>query len=193
MQVLVAHIQPVYQYRLNDADVIVDVDRWWLAFARENNASELNETSVIGRVLWEFISDTPTQLLYKEIHAHVRFSGRPVTVPFRCDSPTLQRHMQLTISRHDAGGLCYQSKLIRATPQHHVAMFDRTRKRSSAFLTMCSFCKRSLIEPAGWLEMENISLNLRMYERQTVPELRYTVCPRCAKTLKQTTSAASNA
>jgi hypothetical protein len=47
-------------------------------------------------------------------------------------------------------------------------------------LTMCSFCKRSLIEPSGWLEMEDISLRLKMDDQPSVPELRYTVCPDCS-------------
>ncbi len=183
--------QPIYRYRIDDADVVVDVDRWWLAFARENNAVELDESAVVGRRIWDFISDEPTQSVYREIHDHVRSTGTPVTVPFRCDSPTLQRHMQLTISREPDGKLLYESMLVRVVPQRRLAALDRGEKRSEAFLTMCSFCKRSLIEPSGWLELENISLKLRMYERQTVPELRYTVCPECAKIARQEKTDAS--
>jgi hypothetical protein len=87
--------------------------------------------------------------------------------------------MHLTIRRQSGGHLLYESTLIRAVPRHHVGLLDHSQNRSEAFLTMCSFCKRTLIEPSGWLEMEDISLNLRMYDQQTVPELRYTVCPRC--------------
>jgi hypothetical protein len=88
--------------------------------------------------------------------------------------------MQLTISKQPQGQLLYESELIRATPQRRLAMLDPEQKRSADFLTMCSFCKRSLIEPSGWLEMENIALKLRLYKQQAVPELRYTVCPECA-------------
>jgi hypothetical protein len=181
-----AHVQPIYRYYLDEADVVVCVDHWWLAFAKENNAAGLNESSVIGKVVWEFISDEPTRTLYKEIHDHVRSSGNPITVPFRCDSPTLKRYMQLSICKHVDGQLLYESALIRALPQRRLAVLGSTQKRSNAFLTMCSFCKRSLIEPSGWLEMENISLKLRMYDKQTVPELRYTVCPECANQLQHT-------
>ena len=179
-ETMVAQAQPLYRYCLDEADVIVSVDHWWLAFAQENNVAGLNETSVVGQVLWEFISDEPTQALYKEIHGHVRRSGNSITVPFRCDSPTLKRYMQLSISNRDAGQLLYESTLIRAVPQRRLAVLDPEQKRSNDFLTMCSFCKRSLIEPSGWLDMENIALKLRLYEEQTVPELRYTVCPECA-------------
>ncbi len=174
------HSQPIYRYRLDEADVIVYVNHWWLAFAQENNATELDESSVVGHVLWEFIVDEPTRTLYKEIHKHVRSSGHPITVPFRCDSPTLQRYMQLTINNDGEGQLLCESRLIRAVPQRHIALLDSAQERSDSFLTMCSCCKRSLIEPSGWLEIENIALKLRLYEKQAVPGVRYTVCPSCA-------------
>ena len=178
-------LQTIYRYCLDKADVIVSVDYWWLAFAQENNAPELIEPAVVGKTVWEFISDEPTRTLYKEIHAHVRSSGNTVIVPFRCDSPTLQRYMQLSIGNHQEGQLLCESSLIRAVPQRRLAVLDSREKRSNDVLTMCSFCKRSLIEPSAWLEMEDIALKLRMYEAQTVPELRYTVCPECANQLQQ--------
>ncbi|TWT82816.1 hypothetical protein CA13_42790 [Planctomycetes bacterium CA13] len=181
---MVAHVQPVYQYSVDEADIIIRVNDWWIAFAKENNAAVLDEPSVVGHAVWDFIADEPTRMLYKEIHEQVRKSGIPITVPFRCDSPTLKRFMQLTIGKNPRGQLLYESSLIRAVPQARCAVLDSQQKRSNAFLTMCSFCKRSLVEPSGWLEMENISLKLRQYERQTVPELRYTVCPVCVNQLR---------
>jgi hypothetical protein len=177
---MIAHTQHVYRYRLDASDVIEFVDRWWLAFARENSASELDEPAVLGRKLWDFIADGPTQELYREIHERVRTLGNPIEVPFRCDSPNLQRHMQLTISRQDGGRLLYESKLVQAKIQHRLAALDSNMEKSESVLTMCSFCKRALMEPSGWLELENISLKLRMYEQQKVPALLYTVCPDCS-------------
>jgi hypothetical protein len=180
---MVAPVQQIFRYGINDADVIEHVDRWWLAFASENNANELDETSVLGHPIWEFIADLPTQRLYREIHHRVRSSGNPIEVPFRCDSPTMRRYMRLTISHSAAGHLRYESQLIRAVPQRQLPLLNPSSKRSDAFLTMCSCCKRSLIEPSGWLEMEDIALRLRMYDQQAVPDLRYTLCPDCSKQL----------
>jgi hypothetical protein len=177
---MVAQRQLSYQYTLDKADVFVAINSWWLAFAQENGAAELCESNVIGRPLWSFIEDAPTRTLYREIHEHVRASGSPVKLPFRCDSPTLKRYMSLRISRGTDGDLLYVSTLQRAVPQDRVALLDPHQNRSKAILTMCSFCKRSLVETSGWMEMENISLNLSMYRDLTVPQLRYTVCPTCA-------------
>lgn len=182
---MVAPVQQVFRYRVDDNDVIEFVDQWWLAFARENSAFGLDEPSVVGHAIWDFIADEPTRTLYAEIHQHVRSTGKPVVVPFRCDSPTLRRYMEPTISGGNNGQLLYQSALVRTCPHRRQPVYDRTRQRSSESLTMCSMCKRSLIEPAGWLEMEDISLRLRMYDQQTVPELCYTVCPQCSSRFGQ--------
>jgi len=170
--------QKSYRYRLNENDVIESVDDRWLAFARENGACRLNLASVVGRPIWDFIADAPTRTLYGEIHDYVRSTGKPTVVPFRCDSPTLKRYMELTISKFN-GQLQYESKLTRVSAHRRLSIYDRTKERSDESLTMCSMCKRSLIEPAGWQEMEDISLRLRLHDRANVPALRYTVCPQC--------------
>ena len=186
---MVAPVQQIYRYSVDAADVIDFVDRWWLAFATENNAADLGEAAVVGRSIWDFIVDQPTTKLYRELHEQVRATGRAIDVPFRCDSRVLRRYMQLTISRQDPGRLLYESRVIRTSPQRSVAALDRSMKRSmkrsNAFLTMCSFCKRSLIGPSGWLEMEDIALQLRLDDQHAVPELRYTVCPDCSSQFRQ--------
>lgn len=170
----------VYRYRVDADDRIISVDDWWLAFARENGAPQLTREAVVGCCLWDFIAGEPTQVLYQELHQYVRRTGTPVTVPFRCDSPRLQRFMELTIHREPSSCLLYESELKRALPQPRVRLLDRGEPRSDAFLTMCSFCKRTLLEPSGWLELKDVSLKLRLFAQQAVPEIRYTVCPRCA-------------
>mgnify|MGYP001821522752 FL=1 len=178
---MVTSVRQVYQYGVDDTDVVTFVDEWWVAFAEENRAIGLSRDSVLGHSIWEFIADEPTQQLYRELHNYVRSSGRPVRVPFRCDSPTLQRFMQLKISHEGNGHLHYESTLLRTVPQRRLSVLNPRAKRTNAFLTMCSVCKRTLIEPSGWLELEDIALRLLMYDQQRVPGMRYTVCPDCSR------------
>ena len=142
-----------YRYCVDATDRIIWVDSWWLAFARENGASELTADSVIGHSLWDFVSGADTRRLFTAIHERVRSSGAPAVLPFRCDSPSLQRHMRLTISREVRGSNCFTiAFLLRVEPQVLLTVLDDRRPRSDAFLTMCSCCKRSLLEPvAGWM------------------------------------------
>jgi hypothetical protein len=175
-----------YRYRVDAADTIVWVDDLWLAFARENCAVGLTKDAVLERSLWDFIVGDELRRLYMEIHARVRSSGRPAVLPFRCDSPTLQRHMRLTISREAEDHLLYESVLIRAVPQRKLDVLDPTQQHSDATLAICSCCKLALLEPVGWLELADVSVRLKLFEEQRVPRLRHTVCPECDAKLKNT-------
>ena len=182
-----------YRHKVDSADVLVWVNEVWLAFAQENGAAGLIEESILGRSLWDFVSGDELRGLYMEVHSRVRSSGIPAVLPFRCDSPTLQRHMRLTITREDAGQLAYDSLLVRAVAQRHLEVLDSERQRSNAMLTICSCCKRALLEPLGWLEVEDVSVRLGLFETQEVPELRHAVCPECADTLAAATDNGSAA
>ena len=173
-----------YRFRVDADDVIVWLGERWLAFAKENGAAELTKTSVLGRSLWEFVAGEETRNLYRRIHARVRLRGKPAIVNFRCDSPSLQRHMRMTILRGSDGHLKYDSLLVRAVPQTYLALLDSRRARSESMLTMCSCCKRALLESVGWLDAAEVALRLGLLESQKDPELRHTICPECAQTLR---------
>jgi hypothetical protein len=177
---IMAASRPKYCYRVDAADRLVWVDAWWLAFAAENGAPELTEQSVLGRSLWDFIEGNEPRRLFAEIHARVRRTSKTLVLPFRCDSPTLQRHLRLKIVPAEQGELHYESILLRVEPQRMLTLLDPQQPRTDAMLTMCSGCKRALLEPVGWLEVEDISVRLRLFESRRVPQLRYTICPDCA-------------
>lgn len=168
-----------YRYRVNAADQIVWVDSLWLAFAQENGASELTEQSVIGHTLWDFIAGDVTRQLFANMHAEARQRQKAVVLPFRCDSPSLKRHMQLTITAENAGYLLYKSVLLQVEPQDDVGEIYEQRGPSDCFLTMCSCCKRVLVESLGWLGLDDVSARLRILDQQQVPSLRYAVCSDC--------------
>jgi len=174
---------PRYRYRVDASDVLVWVNDAWIAFARENGAAGLVPPFVLQRSLWDFVAGEELRTLYREIHSRVRLSGIPAVLPFRCDSASLQRHMRLTITREDAGQLAYECILVRTVAQRHLDILDTEPRRSIAFLTMCSCCKRALLEPRGWMDLEEVCLRLKIFEAQEVPQLRHTVCHECAKVL----------
>ena len=164
-------ITPTYQYRIDADDRLVWVDEWWLAFACENGAPHLDAASVLNRPLWDFVSGDGTRRLFEEIHARVRENGQSVTVPFHCDSPSLQRHMRLKVSSAGENALSYESALFRAKPQRYMSLLDERVERSDSLLTMCSCCKRALLESVGWLELEDVVIRLRVFDIPEVPDL----------------------
>ena len=91
---MVAPSNPTYQYRLDEADVMVWVDEWWLAFAKENGAAELDEAYVLGRSIWDFVVGRADADTLPRIARVRSFNRKSHPLPFRCDSPVLQRYMQ---------------------------------------------------------------------------------------------------
>ncbi|KAA5546064.1 hypothetical protein FYK55_03950 [Roseiconus nitratireducens] len=166
------------QYAVDALDRLVWVDRWWLAFAKENDAGGLAESTVVGRPLWEFISDPATRDVYKEIHRYVRTAGLALVVPFRCDSPSMERRISLTVSSDGSGHVLYESILVRAR-RHRVSLLDPRLPRSQSELRMCSFCKRVQTDAGRWIEFDELDEQFPEAASPPFPQLTYRVCEDC--------------
>ena len=175
-----------YEYRVDGTDRVDWVSSNWLAFARENGAATLTESSVLGCCLWDFIADDQTRDLYQSIHSRVRELRNKVIVPFRCDSPTIRRYMQLSISgAADNDCLFYESGITRVEPRSYLAVLDPACTRTDSALWMCSCCKKILLEPHGWLEVEDVSEKLQLNHRKKLPFCQHTLCRDCRKLMGQ--------
>lgn len=84
-------------YTIDAEDRIADVNAEWTNFARDNGGNP-DPSAVIGHCLWDFIADEGNRGLYKCMVGAVRHKGAPLHIPFRCDSPTIERHMTMTIA-----------------------------------------------------------------------------------------------
>ena len=178
-----------YQYRVDQHDRIAWVNSWWLAFAQENGAGQLTEQQVIGRLLWDFIADDETCKLYRSLHGRLRGRDETVVIPFRCDSPTLQRQMRLKVSGNSGdNSLTYEGDVVQAKPREYLAVLDSSKPRTLPCLWMCSCCKHVLLEPQGWLEVKDLSDRLQLNRRDRLPRCRQTLCPHCRKVLNESVS-----
>lgn len=170
---------PRYRYTVDALDVITSVSPTWLAFAQENGAPELTYQAVIGNSLWHFIDGSETIELYQAILQRVRASFSRIVVPFRCDSPTLRRYMRLELICQPHGSVQFDGILERVEPTEQHNLLDPRFPRSCNVLTLCSCCKRALVEPSGWLEIEDAVARLHLLEKEQTPQLRNAVCPDC--------------
>ncbi len=173
-----------YRYLIDAEDRLIGVDALWLAFARENGAAELTAASILGRPLSDFVEGDTIRAVYAEIHDRIRTSGKPASFCFRCDSPLLKRHMRLSISPAEAGKLIYDSRVLWTEPQRNLALLDAGQPRSKSFLTVCSCCRKAMVEPGGWQEIENVARSLGLLETDNVPQLRHTLCPECSQAMR---------
>ncbi len=59
-------------YSINSRAEIIFVNENWSDFALANNASDIVEDSILKRNLWNCISDSTTEYIYREILRKVR-------------------------------------------------------------------------------------------------------------------------
>lgn len=176
---MVSPALPRYRYAVDAQDAIVSVSPQWLAFARENGAPHLTSEAVTGRCLWDFIDGRETRRFYEIIVQRIRDTERPMVVPFRCDSPKLKRYMRLEIMPQPNDGIQFDSILERVESIDRLNLLDPDLRRSRQMLTLCSCCKRALIESQGWVEIEDAAVRLHLLKEDYAPQLRGSVCPDC--------------
>lgn len=174
------HESQYYRYCIDANDRLIEVDEMWLAFARENGAAQLTQATVLGRSLWDFVQGEAIRAVYEDIHQRLRSCGKSAAFFFRCDSPQLKRHMRMSLTPGDNGQLVYTSHIVRTEPQRVLALLDTEQQRSTSFLSVCSCCKKAMLEPDAWLELEKVSLSVGLLESGKLPQLRHTICPECS-------------
>lgn len=190
-------------YLLDPSDRVVAVDAAWIAFAEANDAAALPDR-VIGRSLWTFIVNPTVQELYRTLFRRVRATDQGVTVPFRCDSPAVQRFMTLAVDLDDGprGTLACHVSLLKEEPQPQAAraLYSAMRKagaselrgaiahsgdpmsvlegaHAGAPLSMCSWCKR--LEVDGWCEIDEALARHKSLFTEPVRPITHGICPAC--------------
>ena len=133
-------------YSIDADDRIIEVNGEWGRFASANGGNP-DPTAVIGRRLWDFIVDEGNRSLYQAMVYSVRHKFAPLHIPFRCDSPTVERHMTMTIAPGDLAEVTF------VCAQHY--SFDRPPapvgglRSETARIVECDDCHR-LWTGHGW-------------------------------------------
>ncbi|MDZ7752473.1 MAG: hypothetical protein U5S82_12550 [Gammaproteobacteria bacterium] len=171
-----------FTYAIDATDRIDSVSAEWLAFAARNDSPHLTERSVIGRSLFDFITEPTTAQIYRIAIQRVRDNEESITVPFRCDGPHCRRFMELHMSPRADGGVCFESRLLQEEPRPTVMLLDATLAHGSDLLKMCSWCKRLMVE-GTWMEVEEAIARLRLFDSRRLPEVSHGICPQCREGL----------
>ncbi|HUG09835.1 MAG TPA: hypothetical protein VMM36_02420 [Opitutaceae bacterium] len=169
-------------YGIDGDDMIVGVSRAWDRFAVANATRELVFGSMIRRRLWDHISDATTVSIYHEVLERVR-NGTTITLPLRCDAPTLRRWLKLTASPMPSGGVRFVSRTIRQEVRPYLAILDPSLPRSKALLTTCGWCRKFHIHGNAWVEAERAVREMNLFEQTTLPQLTHGICPVCVESM----------
>ncbi|MHB8077779.1 MAG: hypothetical protein ACYDIE_00810 [Candidatus Krumholzibacteriia bacterium] len=167
-----------YVYRLDATDTITFVSPEWLRFAAENEAPELTEPAVVGQPVWRFIAGEETRRLYAELFRDLRVRPAEIMVPFRCDSPTVVRHMTLGLRSHGGGEIELEGRLLRLETREPVDVLARWAERSAESQPICSLCRRLLVG-GEWVDAGTAIVRRRLFSVAPVPRLVETVCATC--------------
>jgi hypothetical protein len=170
-------------YELNAQDEISSVNEQWLRFPRANGGEPLDPARIVGRLLWDFISDVETQHIYRLLHRRVRARGAPVRLCFRCDAPDRRRLLDLEISPGPVQRLTYRVRTVQELPRQPVALLEPYQPRSESFVTICAWCERVAVPGHGWLEIEAAIAALPALAEPRPPQLTHGICEACTQTL----------
>lgn len=173
-----------FEYAVDDQDIIQWVSVEWLKFARENDGFELKPDTVVGHLLWDFITGQEARHYYGLLFDKIRRERCSISMPFRCDGPECRRYMQLIMHPGEGGSLEFQSELVREEPRPSVALFDLCHPRNNDFVTMCAWCKRVRVGPDQWLEVEAALEQMNLNETTRLPNISHGLCGDCRDSLE---------
>jgi hypothetical protein len=165
-------LKPI-EYVLDAEDVVVSVGGSWDRFAESNGAPELVGNHVIGRTLWSAIADEITMMVYRQLLARTR-NGHTVSVPLRCDSPTLNREMRLRLQPLRGGLVACTSQLLCEVS----TVAQSTSRPMPRDVLSCSWCERVRITHT-WHEVTDALRLLGYRYLRTVITNSHGMCPRC--------------
>ncbi len=173
------------QYRIDEKDEITFVDESWPRFAEENDGVHLVGPGLLGRSLWDFITDAATRQLYEQILARVR-KGQVAQFSLRCDGPACRRLLEMTITAGEAGAVEFATNPLRLEDRKPVPLLAAGTERSADFLRSCAWCNRIDVGGGEWAEVEDAAERLRLFELHRMPRLTHTICEACLAAVKNT-------
>lgn len=176
------------RYRINARDEISFVDEDWHRVAV---GGQLREENVIGRQLWDYITDDSTRRLYEEIIARVR-RGHRAQFTLRCDAPAARRLLEMTIRAHAEDEIEFETRTLQVEPRPPVPLLEPDRKRAEEWVRSCAWCSRIHVGAGQWAEVEAAAEHLRLFERDALPRLTHGICEECHDRLTATLLPASD-
>ncbi len=171
---------PPTTYRLDASNRIVEVNSQFWGFAEDCGAS-LAERQILGANVFDFIADKETVKVYDILYRYVRSSHQPVRFPYRCDSPGLQRTIEMSISSLPKQGLCVVNRTMNETKRDEVVPMSFTHsgllgENTKLFVYFCSFCNLATLPGGEWEELPKL---LNRVFRQIADQQPIMLCQPC--------------
>ena len=167
------------RYRIDRDHTIVSVTDDWDEFAIENGAPELAGGKILGRSLWDFITDPTTRLIYRQL-IYQAFDGHSTKFDIRCDGPDTRRCAQMSIFPPDDGNVEFEMLTIKLQKRSPQELLRAGNCSPRGLITSCSWCNRIKTARDEWHEIEDAVIKLHFFELECMPSLTHGICPDCS-------------
>ena len=166
-------------YRIDLDDRISFVNDDWIAFGIENGMNELSIKGVIGKSLWDYITDPTIKHLYENLFNTIRAKKNRPKIPYRCDSPNCRRFMQMELLPFEDGTIQIVNEISKQEFRSPVGLLDQFVERSNDSLAICSVCKKVRLRENTWYEIEESIAILGVTNIGPFPQLTHGICDGC--------------
>jgi hypothetical protein len=157
-------------YRIDSHDRLVYADGAFHRFADAVGVPEL-PAEWIGQSLWTCFADDELLAVFMALVARAR-GGRTVAFTTRCDSPSLQRSVDMEISPWDDGGVEFRCTLGTA------ALHGEDPAERGDLLRLCAWCYRAESE-GEWHDIEHVVADQHLLELTDMPVVTHGICDAC--------------
>ena len=179
--------ESIVRYGIDAQDKISFFDEGWSRFAEANDGAELTRPEILGRSLWDSITDPETCQIYQKIVSRVR-QGKLARFTLRCDGPECRRLLEMKISAASDGSVEFESRTIGEEHRAPATLLSREMPRSAEMLRMCAWCNRLDVGFGSndWVEVEDATERLQLFELEQVPQLTHGICDDCLESMTDT-------
>lgn len=170
----------IISYRLDAADRLIAVGGSWEKFAQENEGAGAMPVRVLGRSLWDFVTDPSLQELYRRLMKDVR-AGRSVRFRCRCDAPAERRvfAIEIKLAAPQPGEVEYITELVAVQPRPSVSWLEGHQSRGPNLVPICSWCSRVRLPDGLWVAIEQAMEKYEDLLGDRVPGLTHGICEDC--------------
>ncbi len=165
-------------YRIDSHNRITWVNDAWATFAHGNEGGSVLPVRVLGKNLFDCMTDDRLQALYAVILKRVR-TGVTVEFNFRCDAPDRRREFAMTVRPQPDFGVEFTSTMTREEVRTSVPLLESGRPRTRALLPVCSWCQKVATPDGKWLPVEEAVNVLRLVEAEELPDITHGICEAC--------------
>lgn len=165
--------------KIDDQNIIISIDGNWDDTARKGKALEfLKKEKVLGKKIEHFLGEDHTKMFYETIFYRCRYTKKTLVRNYRCDSPTHERHMQVTLIPLEKSDIKMVHETIKEIPfknDVNIEFIKNDAYNTTSYTQRCSVCNRLLYPNSTyWVFPEDINENENLYIK-----VINTVCNHC--------------